>query len=593
MDGMAGFSVVGHDATKDVLPAEWRPQGAEEAPARTEAAAELPDLPWSAEGETLPVAETAADTDEPEAAEADEPHEMHEAEADAEGGRPSGNAPRTEAVLGRTEDPVRIFLREMGDAPLLSREEEVAVAQRIEAGRDRMLVGLCECPMTFGTLANWRDALLAGQRPLREMIELEAAAAEMPAADAEDEASEGATSTLDERLKPEVLALFDALLSGHERLRGLPAEADKARATERGELASLIRDLHLRPALVEELVGQVRAAHRKLTVLDGRALRLAEGARVSRDSFLRLWDGGEDGVGRILQAARGGAAALDTLRAGLMEVRAELLRLEAETGLPAAQFRPVYAEIMGGEREMRRAKDELTRANLRLVVHIARKYLNRGLQFGDLIQEGNIGLMRAVDKFDWRRGFKFLTYATWWIRQSITRAIAEQGRTIRVPVHMGETASKIARASRRIAQTAGREPTPQELAEKLGMSVEKVTSAQRLAKEPVSLETPIGEEGDAQLGDLIEDRDAVLPFDAVARTTLRDAAGRMLSGLTPREERILRMRFGVGAGGEHTLEEVGRTFGVTRERIRQIEAKALGKLRKSTQGRVLRSFLEA
>jgi RNA polymerase primary sigma factor len=362
-------------------------------------------------------------------------------------------------------------------------------------------------------------------------------------------------------------------------------EADRRALVER------IKDLRLRADRTDELIGRLKTAHRRQTALDGRALRLAAGAKIDREAFLKLWDGSEAGAKRVLKAA-GGAAKAAALRDGLTEIRAEIAALEAEIGLASPDLRRVHADAAGGEREMRRAKDELTRANLRLVVHIAKRYRNRGLMFGDLIQEGNIGLMRAVDKFDWRRGFKFATYASWWIRQSIARAIADQGRTIRVPVHMTETAAKVARIGRKLAQESGREPTAEELAGRLGMPLDKVRAIQRLAREPVSLEAPIGEEEDGRLGDLIEDRDAVMPFDAAARASLREAAARVLSDLTPREERILRMRFGIGMNTDHTLEEVGRTFNVTRERIRQIEAKALRKLQQGGRGRALRSFLD-
>jgi RNA polymerase primary sigma factor len=497
------------------------------------------------------------------------------------------------------DDPVRMFLRDMGEARPLARKEEIAIAQRIEAGRDAMLAGLCASPTTFAVLAEWREALAAGRTPLRELIELEAAAVELSAvADAAEEGGDAAPqTTLEARLKPDTLAALDALLAAQGRLRGQRGASEAALATELRGLGGMVRDLRLRPARIEELVGRVKAAHRRLAALDGRALRLAEAAGIAREAFLRLWDGSELGAVRLARAvarADRDAAALRELRAGLAEVRAGIAALEAETGLAAAALRRVHAEVARGEREMRQAKEALTRANLRLVVYLARRLHGRGLALGDLIQEGNIGLMRAVEKFDWRRGFKFATYASWWIRQAMTRAIADQGRTIRIPVHMGETAGQIARARRRAAQVSGREPTSEELAAKLGMPLEKVEAAQRLAREPLSLDAPIadGEEEDGRIGDLVEDRDAVMPFDAVALAGLRQAAGRVLSDLTPREERILRMRFGVGTSAEHTLEEVGRQFGVTRERIRQIEAKALAKLRKSPHGRMLRSFLE-
>ena len=479
------------------------------------------------------------------------------------------------AELGRSDDPVRMFLREMSGTELLKREDEVAVAQRIEAGRDVMLGGLCDSPLTRAMLGEWRAALAEGRLPLRELIELEATPVAVPAeAEEEPAAAEAApTSTVEERLKPDVLAALDALLT---------ADGERERRT------ALLRDLRLRGDRLAEMALRLREASRRLTALDGQALRATLAAGMSRETFLRLWDGSEAAVQRVPRAAKGGRA----LRTTLADVRAGIAALEQEVGLPAPILRRVHEEVTRGEREMRRAKDELTRANLRLVVHIARKYVNRGLMFGDLIQEGNIGLMRAVDKFDWRRGFKFSTYATWWIRQAITRSIADQARTIRVPVHMTETVGKIARAARRLAQESGREPSTEELAARLGLPLDKVRTVQRLVKEPVSLEAPVGDDEEGRLGDLIEDKDAVLPFDAAARNNLRETAARALSGLTPREERILRMRFGIGMNRDHTLEEVGRTFNVTRERIRQIEAKALKKLQLGTQSRALRGFLE-
>jgi RNA polymerase primary sigma factor len=512
-----------------------------------------------------------------------------EAEAASEDAAAGGNV--DEASLARSDDPVRIFLREMSGVDLLTREGEVALAQRIEAGRDAMLAALCESPSTFALLTGWRDALAAGTLPLREVIELEAAAAASDAGQPREpvegaaEDGEASETTLEQRMKPELLAAFGAVIDGGAALLAASPEADRRALVER------IKDLRLRADRTDELIGRLKTAHRRQTALDGRALRLAAGAKIDREAFLKLWDGSEAGAKRVLKAA-GGAAKAAALRDGLTEIRAEIAALEAEIGLASPDLRRVHADAAGGEREMRRAKDELTRANLRLVVHIAKRYRNRGLMFGDLIQEGNIGLMRAVDKFDWRRGFKFATYASWWIRQSIARAIADQGRTIRVPVHMTETAAKVARIGRKLAQESGREPTAEELAGRLGMPLDKVRAIQRLAREPVSLEAPIGEEEDGRLGDLIEDRDAVMPFDAAARASLREAAARVLSDLTPREERILRMRFGIGMNTDHTLEEVGRTFNVTRERIRQIEAKALRKLQQGGRGRALRSFLD-
>jgi RNA polymerase primary sigma factor len=537
-----------------------------------------PEATEEMEGALAVLAEYGIEVEEPETVEpgqAAEPEPEPDAPAPVTEEEPVERGNLAGASIGRTDDPVRMFLREMSGTELLRREDEVAVAQRIEAGRDAMLAGLCDSPTTFAALAMWRDALVAGKMPVRDLIELDSnPGAAMPEPDAEEEVADAApASTAEERLKPEVLAALEAILA----VNGQPNVA-----------AGLVRDLRLRPDRLAELVDRLRAANLRLMNLDGQALRLALAAKLSREQFLSLWDGSEAGVQRVARAAKG----VRGLRAELAGIRAGIAALEQEVGLESAALRRIYAAVARGEREMRRAKDELTRANLRLVVHIARKYVNRGLMFGDLIQEGNIGLMRAVDKFDWRRGFKFSTYATWWIRQAITRSIADQARTIRVPVHMTETVGKIARAARRLAQETGREPSTEELAARLGLPLDKVRTVQRLVKEPVSLEAPIGDDEEGRLGDLIEDKDAVMPFDAAARSNLRETAARALSGLTPREERILRMRFGIGMNRDHTLEEVGRTFNVTRERIRQIEAKALKKLQVGTQARALRGFLE-
>ncbi|MBR0646098.1 sigma-70 family RNA polymerase sigma factor [Plastoroseomonas hellenica] len=477
------------------------------------------------------------------------------------------------AILGRSTDPEHLFLREVSRTALLSREEEVVLAQRIEAGREAMLLAISESPTTLATITAWREAIAEGRLPLREVTEFEAP----PTASGSEEEMEGEPAAIAPERQPrsEALAGFDAVIAA-----GLPSGADDRRRS-----AALIGTLRLRPDRLDALAGCLRDAHRRLTALDGRALRLAQAAGVAREDFLRHWTGAAEAAERLVRRLPKPSAR------DLVAIRADIAGLEREVGLAAAGIRRIHAEMMRGEREMRRAKEALTRANLRLVVHIARRYRNRGLMVNDLIQEGNIGLMRAVEKFDWRRGFKFATYATWWVRQSISRAIIDQARTIRVPVHMTETVTKIARASRSLAQQTGREPTPEELAARLGMPLDKVQAVRRLAREPVSLDTPIGEDEDARLGDLIEDRNAVQPFEAAAKADMRAATMQVLSGLSPREERILRMRFGIGTDRDHTLEEVGRTFSVTRERIRQIEAKALQKLKKEANRRALRSFL--
>lgn len=489
------------------------------------------------------------------------------------------------ATAGRGASAEEVFLRDVSRTVLLAREEEVELAQRIEAGRDAMLLAISESPTTLAAIAAWREAIVEGRLPLREVIDFDALVAQSHTARADiEETSEAPADAAPEQHGSEALAAFDAVVAaGADRL----AEAgDRRRA-----VAGLIGALRLRAERLNALAGHIRDAHRRLTALDGRALRLAQAGPqadgMPREAFLRHW------IGDAQTAGRGAARLPEGLAKDLAPIRAQIAALETETGLPAAAIRRIHAEMARGERVMRQAKEALTQANLRLVVSIARRYRNRGLMLGDLIQEGNIGLMRAVDKFDWRRGFKFATYATWWIRQAVTRAIVDQARTIRVPVHMAETASKVARVSRSLTQRTGREPTPEELAARLGMPIEKVQAAQRLAREPVSLDTPIGEDEDTTLGTLIEDRNAVQPFDAAAGADMRAAAAHALSGLTPREERVLRMRFGIGMDRDHTLEEVGQTFSVTRERIRQIEAKALQKLKKHAGQRALRSFLAA
>ena len=521
------------------------------------------------------VADPAEDSVEPD--EAEEPLRAAEASQGNLGG--AGTT---------TTDPVRMFLRDIGNTELLTREQEIALAQRFEAGETATLTALCECPTTFAAIAIWREALQDGRLALRDLVELDTA----PGGTAAPE-EVAAEPSAEEGLRPETLARLDAILAGH---RALATAREKGGEAYQRRLQAMVTDMQrlgLRRSRIDPLIGELKAAAGRLAALDRTALGLALGAGLQRTAFLQAWDGSAASVARVERKATSAAAGKrKALKVGLAEIRSEVGQLELEAGLPIAELRRVLHDLGRGEREARHARDAMMQANLRLVVHIAKRYRNRGLMFGDLIQEGNLGLMRAVEKFDWRRGFKLSTYASWWIRQAMTRAIADQAPTIRVPVHMKETAGQVLRAGRRIAHQTGREPTLEELANRLNLPLDKVKAARELVREPVSLETPIGEDGDASLGDLVEDRNAVMPFEAAARTVLRERAAQLLSGLTPREERILRMRFGIGTDRDHTLEEVGQQFNVTRERIRQIEAKALGKLRASLGGEALREMLE-
>ena len=555
---------------------------------------------------------------------------------------------------GKTDDPVRLYLRDMGSVELLSREGEIAIAKRIEAGRERMIGAICESPMTIRSIINWKESIKEGTMLLRDIVDLEQTydmsdIGESKVDDTlkliegeslksknkeekkekkpkdednnsqnndtllEDDEEEGlnvSLAAMEEKLKPKVLKDFDGITKLFKKLQKNSQElilTDKKNETLynsvekkykkiQKEMVASMKEVHFNASTIEALMESLYELNKKLLVREGRMLRLALNSGVKRDSFIDHYlnfNFEKNWIQSLLSLNdKSWEKFINKNHIEINSLIDEIKEIQFACELPLFEFRRIVGTVQQGERSANRAKKEMIESNLRLVISIAKKYTNRGLQFLDLIQEGNIGLMKAVDKFEYRRGYKFSTYATWWIRQAITRSIADQARTIRIPVHMIETINKIVRTTRQIMSEIGREPTPNELAERLRMPLDKVKKVLKIAKEPISLETPVGDEEDSSLGDFIEDKNALIPIDAAVKSSLRDTTTRILSSLTPREERVLRMRFGIGMNSDHTLEEVGQQFSVTRERIRQIEAKALRKLKHPTRARKLKTFLD-